>query len=99
MSADDPQFFPRKPETVDGLGLPELSVVDAILKALSAEPDLSGRKIAQLLGLDSNLVRGLLASLKEQKLVLRASVTAMGDFHYRLSEEGQTRAKIAKEGS
>jgi predicted ATPase with chaperone activity len=99
MSSGESQFFPRKPETIDGLGLSELAVVDAILKVLSMEPDLSGRKISQLLGLDGNLVRGLLGSLKEQKLVVRAAVTAMGDFCYRLSEAGHTGARIAKENS
>ena len=99
MSSGESQFFPRKPETIDGLGLSELAVVDAILKVLSTEPDLSGRKVAQVLGLDGNLIRGLLGSLKEQKLVVRAAVTAMGDFCYRLSEAGHTGARIAKENS
>ncbi|MED5371588.1 MAG: AAA family ATPase [Myxococcota bacterium] len=86
------RFRPVEPKDLDRAGL-EASFVDGlILKYLLAQPGSTGRQVAQGLAVHWQIVRELLADLKEAKLVVLKRSTATGDFRYELTMEGRANA-------
>ena len=67
-------------------------IEDLVLKVPASQPRLTGRQISVVIALNHRPVRQVLEGLREKKLVVHHSGTAVGDFKYELSMAGRARA-------
>ena len=86
------RFRPLEPKTLDGTGIEPAFIEELVLKVLAGQPRLTGRQISAVVALNHRPVRQVLEDLREKKLVVHHSGTAVGDFKYELSMAGRARA-------
>jgi len=96
ISAPPPtRFQPREPKTLEATGVEPAFIEDLVLKLLAIQPRLTGRQVSAVVALHHHPVRKVLDALRQKKLVVHHSGTAVGDFKYELSQAGSNRATSA----
>lgn len=86
------RFQPREPRTWDEAGIDSLLVEQIVLRYLLIHGSVPGRTVAADLAMAPPLVKELLDTLKQQKLIQHRGATAMGDFVSELTDAGTERA-------
>jgi hypothetical protein len=100
-SDQDPRFVPAVPDSLDDLGIPRAMLEQFVLKTLYFRGDLSGRLLANALGVNYSVIEPVIAHLKRQhQLVVRASL-GLGDISatFTLTDDGRALAKQFSEAN
>lgn len=94
-NARQPQstILPLAPGTLEETGLSTTEIEGLILKLLLNRGQLTGREVAEQIKLPFGLIDGLLRQSKEDQMVVYKGVSAVGDYHYELTELGSQRAR------
>ncbi len=87
------QFRPRRPESLAAAGMTSEDIERLITKSLYTRGGMTGRKLAERLGLPFRLLEPELARFKAQMLVAYRQTAAMGDYDYMLTDAGAERAR------
>jgi predicted ATPase with chaperone activity len=85
-------FWPAEPTSIDDAGISEPFVESLICQLLLSVGTLSGRKIAERIGLPFGIVDIQLGGLRTRQLVAHARSAPLNDFYYSLTENGQKKA-------
>ena len=85
------EFWPAEPTSLEDTGLSESLVQSICCQVLLAAGTISGRKIAEAVGLPFGLVDEILGGLRTQQLVAHARSAPLNDYYYSLTEAGQSR--------
>jgi predicted ATPase with chaperone activity len=85
-------FHPAEPRTLEETGLPASMVESLICKYLSLVGTVSGRNISSHLCLPFPVVESVLAGLRTRQLIVHVNAAALGDYNYRLTDQGRERA-------
>lgn len=85
------QYWPDEPKSLKQTGLSEPLVESMICQVLLARGTLSGRKVAEDIGLPFGLVDNQLNGLRTRQLVAHARSAPLNDYYYSLTEAGQQR--------
>lgn len=88
----DDCFWPSEPTSLEDAGLGETFVETLICQLLLSVGTLSGRKIAERIGLPFGIVDLQLAGLRTKQYIAHARSAPLNDFYYSLTENGQKRA-------
>ena len=72
------QFVPPVPESLDDLGIPLSFIEQLILKILYFKNEITGRTLANQLGLNFSVAEPLIDQLKRQHLLVAKSSLGMG---------------------
>jgi predicted ATPase with chaperone activity len=88
----DDCFWPSEPTSLDDAGIGETFVETLICQILLSVGTLSGRKIAERIGLPFGIVDLQLAGLRTKQYIAHARSAPLNDFYYSLTENGQKRA-------
>jgi len=92
-AAKKPAFVPQAPRTFAEAGI-DAGIVEAlILKNLLGVGSATGAAICAELCLPGQPIIELLASLKQQQIVVHVGAAIMGDFTYALTDSGRERAR------
>ena len=83
------RFRPLEPKTLESTGIDAAFIEDLVIKVLASQPRLTGRQISAMIALHHRPVREVLNELRDKKLVVHHSGTAVGDFKYELSQAGR----------
>ena len=86
-------FLPVPPKNFKEAGLDPGIVESLVLKYLAAVGSATGATISAELCLPPESIVQLLASLKQQQIVVYVSAASMGDFTYTLTDAGRDRAR------
>lgn len=86
-------FFPKPPANFSEAGLDVGIVESLILKYIAGVGSATGATIAAELCLPAEAVVQLLASLKQQQIIVYVGAAQMGDFTYTLTDAGRDRAR------
>lgn len=86
------RFQPREPRTWEEAGVDDLLAEQIVCRYLLGRGAESGRIIANELAASATLLKDLLESMKQRKLVTHRTSTAVGDFVYELTDVGRDRA-------
>lgn len=100
-TGQDSAFVPPVPESVNDLGIPRSMLEQIVLKTLYFRGDLTGRLLANALGVNYSVIEPIISHLKRQhQLVVRASL-GLGDISatFTLTDEGRALAKQYAEGN
>lgn len=89
------QFVPPVPESLDDLGIPLSFVEQLILKILYFKNEITGRTLANQLGLNFSVAEPLIDQLKRQHLLVAKSSLGMGSISavFMLTEAGRELAR------
>lgn len=85
-------FVPAEPATIEDTSLEEPFLETLICQKLLTTGTLTGRKIAEAIGLPFGIVDGILGGLRTRQLIAHARSAPLNDYYYNLSEAGQHRA-------
>ncbi len=85
-------FWPAEPTSIEDAGISEPFIESLICQLLLSVGTLSGRKIAERIGLPFGIVDLQLAGLRTRQLVAHARSAPLNDFYYSLTENGQKKA-------
>ncbi len=88
----DDCFWPSEPTSLDDAGIGETFVEALICQILLSVGTLSGRKIAERIGLPFGIIDIQLAGLRTRQYIAHARSAPLNDFYYSLTENGQKRA-------
>ncbi|MCA9127519.1 MAG: AAA family ATPase [Planctomycetales bacterium] len=88
----DDHFWPAEPTSVEDAGLTSSFVEALMSQTLLANGTMSGRKIAESVGLPFGIVDQQLGSLRTRQIVAHARSAPLNDYYYSLTEHGQSRA-------
>lgn len=88
----DDHFWPAEPTSIDDAGLSATLIDTLVSQTLLANGTLSGRKIAEAIGLPFGIVDQQLGALRTRQLVAHARSAPLNDYYYSLTENGQSRA-------
>lgn len=84
-------FWPTEPQNLAEAGLSEVFVENLICQILMNIGTLSGRKIAEKVGLPFGIIEPQLAQMRVRQIVAHARSAPLNDFYYSLTENGQKR--------
>lgn len=87
-------FRPRPVHDFDSAGLNTAQVEALVLKLLLNVGQISGRRIAEELGLPFGVFTDFFRNLKNQQIVAYANAAAANDYIYQLTDTGRARAKV-----
>ena len=87
------KFLPMPPRSLEETGLTESDAESLILKYLLHARTASGTDIAQQVALPFNVLEKQLSQMKQSRLVLYKSISALHDYVYELTEQGATLAR------
>ncbi len=87
----DDMFWPAEPTSLEETGLSQSLIESLICQVLLASGTISGRRIAESVGLPFGLVDNLLGTLRTRQLVAHARSAPLNDYYYSLTENGQRR--------
>ena len=87
------EFCPQQPQSFEEAGVSSEEVEKIICKLLSARGALSGRKIAEHVGLSFGVMDELLRRLKNELVLAYKNTAAVGDYEYVLTDIGRDRAR------
>ncbi|MBN1395075.1 MAG: AAA family ATPase [Pirellulales bacterium] len=93
IKGDSDPFTPKAPQSLNAVGVSPSQIEALILKFLASQATATGRRIAQQIKLPFGLIHDLLRGIKEDRLVVYKSTSAMGDYVYELTEAGFARAR------
>ena len=88
----DECFWPAEPTSLVDAGIGETFVEALICQILLSVGTLSGRKIAERIGLPFGIIDLQLAGLRTKQYIAHARSAPLNDFYYSLTENGQKRA-------
>lgn len=88
----DDHYWPAEPTSLEDTGLSESLVESLLCQILLASGTLSGRRIAETVGLPFGIVDQQLGGLRTRQLVAHARSAPLNDYYYSLTEAGQMRA-------
>ncbi len=86
-------FWPSEPRNLEEAGLTETFLEALVCQILLGVGTISGRKIAERVGLPFTIVEPQLAQYRVRQLVTHARSAPLNDFYYSLTENGQRRAQ------
>ena len=86
-------FWPSEPRNLEEAGLTEMFLEALICQLLLGIGTLSGRKIAEMVGLPFTLIEPQLSQYRVRQLIAHARSAPLNDFYYSLTENGQRRAQ------
>ncbi len=89
---NDDSFWPSEPRTLEEAGLTEIVVESIICQLLLNGGTLSGRNLAEKVGLSFAIIEQQLATLRMRQVVTHARPAPLNDFYYSLTENGHRRA-------
>lgn len=95
LGDQDPRFVPAVPESIDQLGIPRAMLEQIVLKTLYFRGDLTGRLLANALGVNYSVIEPVISHLKRHhQVVVRASL-GLGDISatFTLTDDGRILAK------
>ncbi len=92
----DDSFWPAEPTSIEDAGISDTFVEALICQLLLSVGTLSGRKIAERIGLPFGIVDLQLAGLRTRQHVAHARTAPLNDFYYSLTDNGQKRAISAQ---
>ncbi len=87
----DDQFWPDEPRDIFDTGLSESLIESILCQILMARGTLSGRGLAELIGLPFGIVDLQLSQLRSRQIMTHTRSAPLNDFYYGLTESGQTR--------
>ncbi|MCA9131752.1 MAG: AAA family ATPase [Planctomycetales bacterium] len=87
----DDHYWPAEPTSLEDAGLTESLVESLLCQVLLAGGTLSGRKIAESVGLPFGIVDQQLGGLRTRQIVAHARSAPLNDYYYALTENGQRR--------
>ncbi len=90
-SLSDDAFVPPAPRSIKELGVSETLIESICFQILINVGSMSGRKIAERMGIPFPILEKELAQYRARQLVTHIRPAAFGDFFYSLSEAGQKR--------
>jgi hypothetical protein len=85
-------FWPSEPRTLQEAGITEMLLESLITQQLLNLGTLSGRNLAERIGLAFGIIELGIAALRMRQLVAHARPAPLNDFYYSLTENGQRRA-------
>ncbi len=88
----DDHYWPAEPTSLEDTGLSESLVESLLCQVLLASGTLSGRRIAECVGLPFGIVDQQLGGLRTRQIVAHARSAPLNDYYYSLTENGQRRA-------
>lgn len=88
----DDHYWPAEPTSLEDTGLSESLVESILCQVLLAAGTLSGRRIAELVGLPFGIIDQQLAGLRTRQIIAHARSAPLNDYYYSLTENGQRRA-------
>jgi predicted ATPase with chaperone activity len=86
-------FRPRQPQSFDEAGLTAEEVDKIVCRLLAARGALTGRRIAEHVGLAFGVMEGLLRQLKSEMILAYKNTAAVSDYEYVLTDVGRERAR------
>ena len=86
-------FVPQAPQTVEDTGLSATMLEGLICKQVAMVGAAAGGQVARQLGLSLRLLQPLFDSLRTRQLVVHAGSTHLGDYLYRLTDQGRSFAQ------
>jgi hypothetical protein len=89
---NEDSFWPAEPRNLQEAGLSELLLESLVCQLLLNAGTLSGRNLAERVGLSYGIIEQLLVGLRVRQLVTHARPAPLNDFYYSLTENGQKRA-------
>ena len=92
-------FVPKVPRNLIEAGINEILIEDLIFKLLLSRGVLSGRQLAREICLPFEILVEVLKDLKNQMLLAYRSTAGVNDFTYFLTQEGRTKALVARDSS
>jgi len=98
-SAQDEEFSPRAPESLEEAQLDDHEVEALVLKYLFHQSSATGRQVSEQVGLPFALMHGFLQHLKVDRLVVHKDATRLNDYVYELTELGRDRKRTYTEQS
>ncbi|MFT4569572.1 MAG: hypothetical protein ACI8TX_000918 [Hyphomicrobiaceae bacterium] len=87
------EFAPRRPDSLEDAGLTSEDIERLVTKLLYTRGAMSGRRMAERLGLPFRLLEPELGRFKSQILVAYRQTAAMGDYEYIPTDLGSERAR------
>ncbi|MFN3188887.1 MAG: AAA family ATPase [Aureliella sp.] len=84
-------YWPAEPTSVEDTGLSEPLLESIICQILLASGTLSGRRVAEMIGLPFGIIDEKLAGLRTRQIVAHARSAPLNDYYYSLTEAGQQR--------
>ena len=89
---NDDHFWPDEPRTLDETGLSPTFVESILCQILMAAGALTGRKVAEAIGLPFGIVDRALADLRSRQIAKHISSAPLNDYCYGLTDAGNARA-------
>ncbi|MDZ4852565.1 MAG: AAA family ATPase [Pirellulaceae bacterium] len=89
---NDDAFWPVEPRTIQEAGIPEMMGESLICQQLLNTATLSGRNLAERIGLPYVLIEQQLSGMRIRQLITHARPAPLNDFYYSLTDNGQKRA-------
>ncbi len=88
----DDHYWPAEPTCLEDAGISESLLESLLCQTLMAIGTISGRKLAESVGLPFGIVDQQLGGLRTRQLVAHARSAPLNDYYYALTENGQRRA-------
>jgi predicted ATPase with chaperone activity len=89
---NDDAFWPAEPASLEEAGVTEMFVESLLSQILLGVGTMSGRKLAERIGLPFGIVEPQLAQMRMRQMVAHARPAPLNDFYYSLTDNGQSRA-------
>ncbi|MEO1614714.1 MAG: AAA family ATPase [Planctomycetota bacterium] len=90
----DDTFWPAETQSISETGLSDSFIEGLVLKAVLSKGTMSGRNLAEFVGLPFKIVDPLLDAMRTRKLIAHVRPAPFNDYYYSLTELGQNRAQI-----
>ncbi|MCA9192010.1 MAG: AAA family ATPase [Planctomycetales bacterium] len=88
----DDCYWPAEPTSLEDAGISESLLESLICQTFLANGTLSGRKVAERLGLPFGIVDHHLSTMRNRQIIAHARSAPLNDFYYSLTESGQKRS-------
>ncbi len=88
----DDHYWPAEPTCLEDAGISESLLESLLCQTLLATGTISGRKLAEAVGLPFGIIDQQLGGLRTRQLVAHARSAPLNDYYYALTENGQRRA-------
>ena len=95
----DDAFWPTEPQSLREVGLSEPFIESLLIKTLAMCGTISGRALAERLGLPFGLIEPMVGTLRTRQQATHVRPAAFNDYYYSLTENGQKRAQSCMQQS
>ena len=89
----DDHYWPAEVRDLAETGIPEGFTEGLLLKTVHSRGTLSGRHVAEAIGLPFRVIEPLLDSLRARKMLAHVRPAPFNDYYYSLTEQGQIAAR------